>query len=37
MRICPRAGSGIGRSTTSKFPPGLLTCTAFIEDLAPIV
>ena len=24
------AGSGIGRSTISKFPPGLLTCATFI-------
>src|SRR2546426_11789777 len=33
IRTCPRAGSGMGRSTISKFPPGLLTCTAFTRDM----
>src|ERR1700690_1288603 len=31
MRTCPRPGCGIGRSTISKLPPGLLTCTAFMR------
>jgi hypothetical protein len=30
IRTWARPVSGIGRSTISKFPPGLLTCTAFI-------
>src|SRR6266567_3002824 len=33
IRTWPRPGSGTGRSTTSKFPPGLLIWTAFIGDL----
>jgi hypothetical protein len=32
MRTCPRPGCGMGRSTTSKFPPALLIWTAFMED-----
>src|SRR4029077_17003859 len=32
MRTWPRAGSGVGRSTTSKFPLGLLTWTAFMGE-----
>jgi hypothetical protein len=33
MRTCPRPGCGMGRSTTSKLPPGLLIWKAFMEDL----
>src|SRR6266481_2041471 len=33
MRTCPRPGSGIGRSTSSRAPPGLLTCTAFMSGM----
>jgi hypothetical protein len=29
----PAAGCGVGRSTTSKFPPGLLIATAFMTNL----
>src|SRR5882724_2297947 len=33
MRTCARPGSGMGRSTSSNGPPGLLTCTAFMRGM----
>src|SRR5208283_6035704 len=32
-RTCPRVGSGMLRSTSSKFPPGLLIWTAFMRGM----
>src|SRR5438034_11800272 len=37
MRTCPGPGCGTSRSTISKSPPGLGTCTAFIGANATLV
>src|ERR1700683_1233355 len=36
-RTCPAVGLGISRSTISKSPPGLGTCTAFIGAIPTFV